>query len=173
MTCPYGCKFDATICMMRHNSAIKRMDNPELYDGDERDDYCMCYDCNAVKCFIKYRERIFENHEKSMVEEQKQNQKNPNSVRDKYGRTIIAFGKRGNKAKQMGVTKTVNNKLNIDPYILDRFVRTYEIIKENNIKTYDELIRFVQYKTKSSIYIYIRDNRKGLEILFKNNPLQE
>lgn len=169
MSCPYGCKFDATICMMRHTSAIKRMDNPELYDGDERDDYCMCYDCNAVKCFIKYRERIFENHEKYMVEEQKQNQKNPNSVRDKYGRTIIAFGKRSNNAKN----NHIKNETVIDPYILDRFIRTYEIIKENNIKTYDELIRFVQYKNKSSIYIYIRDNRKGLEILFKNNPLQE
>ena len=75
MTCPYGCKFDATICMMRHTSAIKRMDNPELYDGDERDDYCMCYDCNAVKCFIKYRSRMFENNEKYLKEEQKQFQR--------------------------------------------------------------------------------------------------
>lgn len=39
MICPYGCKFDAIVCMMRHNSAIKRMENPELYDGDERIDY--------------------------------------------------------------------------------------------------------------------------------------
>ena len=102
MTCPYGCKFDATICMMRHNSAIKRMDNPELYDGDERDDYCMCYDCNAVKCFIKYRSRFFKKREDELTSEQEILSKNPHSIRDKYGRTIIAFGKRSNKAKQMG-----------------------------------------------------------------------
>ena len=111
---------------------------------------------------------MFENNEKYLKEEQKQISKNPHSIRDKYGRTIIAFGKRSNNEKN----NHIKNETVVDPYILDRFIRTYEIIKENHIKTYDELIKFVQYKSKSSIYIYIRDNRDGLEILFKHH-LQE
>ena len=101
MTCPYGCKFDACICVMRHNSAVSRMRNPEAYDGDERSDYYACYNCNAVKCFIKYRSRFFKKQEDELKSEQEILLKNPHAIRDKYGRTIIAFGK-NNRSKQVG-----------------------------------------------------------------------
>ena len=101
MTCPYGCKFDATICMMRHNIAVSHIRNPEAYDGDEHSDYYACYNCNAVKCFIKYRSRFFKKQEEELKAEQDFLSKNPNSIRDKYGRRIIAFGK-NNRSKQMG-----------------------------------------------------------------------
>lgn len=101
MTCPYGCKFDASICMMRHNIAVSHIRNPEAYDGDEHSDYYACYNCNAVKCFIKYRSRFFKKREDELKAEQDFLSKNPNSIRDKYGRKIIAFGK-NNRSKQMG-----------------------------------------------------------------------
>ena len=170
MTCPYGCKFDAFVCTMRYKAAVEA-------GGDESHcAFAFCADCNAVKCYVKYRSRLFKKQEEELAKEKLMlDEKKKLTVKDKQGRTVIMFRKRKDKSLKVGESdKPIekNKEPQINPYILDRFIRTYEIITENNIKTYDELLKFIRYKNKQSIYIYIRDNRKGLEILFKNHPLQ-
>lgn len=172
MSCFYGVKFDAFLCTMRYKNA------KETNSDDSHCAFAMCSECNAVKCYLKYRSRLFKKQEEELVEEKKmlEKRKKPITIKDKQGRTIINIGRRKRKELSLGESdKPIekNKEPQINPYILDRFIKTYEIITENNIKSYEELLRFIQYKNKQSIFIYIRDNRKGLEILFKNNPLQE
>ena len=162
MNCPYGSKFDAYICTMRYNVATEA-------DCDESHcAFSACAECNAVKCYIEYRRRKFEKNKKYLVEEKKAlERKKKLTWKDENGRTVIAIGI---KNYQPEYTKLISP--NVDSYIYERFVQTYFIIKENNIKSYEELLNFVHYKSMKSIYIYIRDNRDGLEILFKHH-LQE
>lgn len=165
MGCFYGTRFDAFLCTMRYKNA------KETKDDDSHCVFAMCSECNAVKFYLRYRNKLLKK-EDVVVEEKKpvEKQKIPIPKKDKHGRTIITIGKR--KPKETSLNESVkhiekNTEPKMNPYILDRFIRTYKIIAENAIKSYDELLRFVQYKNKQSIFIYIRDNRKGLEVLFK------
>lgn len=161
INCPYGSRFDACICVLRHNVAVET-------DGDESHcAYPACAECSAVKCYLEYRKKSFEKRDKELVEENKEldTKKNGLTWKDMNGRTVIAIG--------VKYKPKLSLPENVDHYIMERFIRTYQIIKENNIKSYDELLKFIQYKSKNSVYIFIRDNRKGLEVLFKHNPLQE
>ena len=157
MKCPFG-GFRAEECIVRHNDAVESIEN------EEQCVYSLCAKCSAVKYYLKYKK------DNNKPEEKKSS--NSCSYVSKTGNKIIVCGTK-NPAMSSIINKQHDEEVKIDSYIFDRFIKTYKIIKENNIKTYDELLRFVQYKNKTSIYIYIRDNRKGLEILFKNNPLQE
>ena len=166
MTCPYGMKFDAFICLMRHKHAVET-------DGDESHGmFPMCADCNAVKCYINYRSRLFKQQKDNLDKERIEIAKKPNIIRDERGKTVITIRKRKER-NALGERSEEPVEEHIDPYILSRFIETYDIVKKDNIKSYDELLRFIRYRSKRSIYIYIRDNRKGLEFLFKNSPFEE
>lgn len=122
--------------------------NLSIADSEECS-YPMCKDCNAVKGYISYRKREIARKDKEFHEHEPKGKGFVLPHRNPQG----------------------SNK--VDRYMLDRFMKVFEIVKRNSIKSYDELLNFVKYKSLESTYIFIRDNRKGLEILFEKNPIVE